>query len=460
MDYRAEAIAAAQRNGVDPNLFLRLVGQESGFNSGAVSPKGATGLAQLMPGTAAGLGVDPTDPLQNLEGGARYLRQQMDEFGDPALALAAYNAGPGAVRKYGGIPPYAETQNYVRSIMGAGALPGGSNGSAGGNRMSVSTRGGAMPAGILAMDEEPQTFGQRLKRDFQSGDLMDRIALAANSLRMDPDPNLAAMVQGRQQKREDKATTNRTAQWLMTQGRADLAQALTAGALDPKSAVAMAYQRPDAVSGVEVGGRLINPQTGEVIYDAAGGAGATLTTDQMAGLNTLRDDLRAETAMFQIVKNGYDNVQAFFSNPSGVSDYALAVGFAKILDPGSVAREGEVAAVASAGGAIPGLATKFENMLNGTGSLTPEVRNQIAKLAMEIYANKASDAQNTLARYEDIAAQSGLPADLLWTNTPISIPTSLPTPPTSGSRAMPAPVPTTPTPAPSPNAQTYLPPTP
>ena len=457
MDYRALTIEAARRYGVPEDIALRLVGQESGFNPTALSPKGALGLGQLMPGTAAELGVDPSDPVQNIDGSMRYFKQQLDTFGSVPLALAAYNAGPGAVQKYGGIPPYKETQNYVATIMGGGNNVGGGNSS---SRVTASTRGGAMPAGLLAMDEEPQTFGQRLKRDFKSGDLMDRIALAANSLTMDPDPNFAAMVQGRQQKREDKATTNRTAQWLMTQGRADLAQALAAGALDPKSAVAMAYQRPDAVSGVEVGGRLINPQTGEVIYEAAGGAGATLTTDQMAGLNTLRDDLRAETAMFQIVKNGYDNVQAFFSNPSGVSDYALAVGFAKILDPGSVAREGEVAAVASAGGAIPGLATKFENMLNGTGSLTPEVRNQIAKLAMEIYANKASDAQNTLARYEDIAAQSGLPADLLWTNTPISIPTSLPTPPTSGSRATPAPVPTTPTPAPSTNAQTYLPPTP
>ena len=76
------------------------------------------GLAQLMPDTARALGVDPTDPGQNLDGGARYLRRQYDTFGTWDLALAAYNAGPGAVEQYGGIPPYAETQNYVRVIWG------------------------------------------------------------------------------------------------------------------------------------------------------------------------------------------------------------------------------------------------------------------------------------------------------------------------------------------------------
>jgi soluble lytic murein transglycosylase-like protein len=127
MDYRETARMIAIEEGIDPDLFLRLVGAESSFNPDAVSSKGATGLAQLMPGTAAELGVDPTDPIQNLRGGARYLRQQLDEFGDPVLALAAYNAGPGNVRKYGGVPPFAETQNYVSKIMGdysgAGSTP-------------------------------------------------------------------------------------------------------------------------------------------------------------------------------------------------------------------------------------------------------------------------------------------------------------------------------------------------
>lgn len=99
-------------------LFQSLVKQESAFNNAAISPVGALGFCQLMPGTAADLGVDPSDPLQNLDGGARYLATQLNAFGRIDFALAAYNAGPGNVQKYDGIPPFEETQNYVRRISG------------------------------------------------------------------------------------------------------------------------------------------------------------------------------------------------------------------------------------------------------------------------------------------------------------------------------------------------------
>lgn len=116
--YQEMARVAARRHGVPEDLFLRLVRTESGFRPTARSSKGAIGLAQLMPGTARILRVDPHDPRQNLEGGARYLSQQYRKFGDWRLALAAYNAGPQAVERYRGVPPYRETQNYVRLILG------------------------------------------------------------------------------------------------------------------------------------------------------------------------------------------------------------------------------------------------------------------------------------------------------------------------------------------------------
>ena len=109
----------ARKHSIPTDLFLRLVQQESAWNPRAVSHAGATGLAQLMPGTARLLKVNINDPRQNLEGGARYLRMMYEEFGSWRLALAAYNAGPQAVKKYNGVPPYKETRNYVRIIYGS-----------------------------------------------------------------------------------------------------------------------------------------------------------------------------------------------------------------------------------------------------------------------------------------------------------------------------------------------------
>ena len=115
---------AANQYGIPVNLLNAVIQQESGGQADVVSPAGAIGVMQLMPDTAAALGVEnPYDPAQNINGGAKYLRQQMDRFGDTAKALAAYNAGPGAVEKYGGIPPYEETQNYVKNIMANSGNP-------------------------------------------------------------------------------------------------------------------------------------------------------------------------------------------------------------------------------------------------------------------------------------------------------------------------------------------------
>lgn len=111
----------AEKNGLDAEFVKAVVKQESGFNPNATSHCGAMGLMQLMPSTAQGLGVtNAYDAEQNIQGGTKYLKGLMDRFdNNKSLALAAYNAGPNAVKKYGGIPPYMETQNYVKSVLGS-----------------------------------------------------------------------------------------------------------------------------------------------------------------------------------------------------------------------------------------------------------------------------------------------------------------------------------------------------
>lgn len=254
MDYRALASQIAQQEGVPTDLFLRLVNQESSFRPNAVSQAGAMGLAQLMPGTARDLGVDPNDPVQNLTGGARYLRQQLDAFGTPELALAAYNAGPGNVRKYGGIPPFKETQNYVSTILGTGggamaAL--GRQSNTGGQRMAMqpTQRQGILGAlGIQKQDRNAQgdtalPFYQR--DDFK--DTMGKLAVGFNSLTLRPDQNLAANVRANRQERQTNQARNKTVEYLRANGRADLASMVEKGMISAQDAAGQLLAKPDVV---------------------------------------------------------------------------------------------------------------------------------------------------------------------------------------------------------------------
>lgn len=256
MDYRAEAARIAQQNGINPDLFLRLIQKESSFRPNAVSPMGAQGLAQLMPGTAAELGVDPSDPLQNLEGGARYFRQQLDTFKDPRLALAAYNAGAGNVRKHGGIPPFPETQAYVAEIMGDSSYAPPSD--------SVVRGGTRNFSGGLGMDQaQPEQKG--LLGFLGDREQRARIALALSGLSMFPNEGVMALARDTlsqaQRERELQATRaqeeqgrNRTLQYIENLGTPQAQQALDYGYAtgDMAGALRMAMQTADPKDALEL----------------------------------------------------------------------------------------------------------------------------------------------------------------------------------------------------------------
>ena len=295
MDYRAEAVRIAEQEGVDPDLFLRLVQQESAFKPTAVSPKGAMGLAQLMPGTARDLGVDPSDPLQNLTGGARYLRQQMDTFQDPQLALAAYNAGPGNVRKYGGIPPFQETQNYVSRILGT---PAPSTGERRRQPMAQPMQAPQQqPRGILEMfgvqKMDPAAQGETALPFYQRptfSNFMGDLALGFNSMRMDPDPGLAQRIGSQRQQRQQQAQVNRTIEWLSQQpGSAPYVEMIRAGG--QPAAVLQAYQaaqqpaKQDQTAGMQNYQYLLSQGVDPKVAmeRAFGGGGTTINMPAAAG---------------------------------------------------------------------------------------------------------------------------------------------------------------------------------
>lgn len=169
MDYGELAAQYAIRYGIDPEIFVRQMMQESGLNPDAVSPKGALGIAQIMPDTARdpGYGVapvaDPTDPEEALRFGAEYMRAMLDRYdGDYRKALAAYNAGPGAVDEAGGVPPYRETQNYVATILGGKAMPTVPGG------LSMGAPGQPLPSEDLMMGIQEDTDKQAVLESLMS----------------------------------------------------------------------------------------------------------------------------------------------------------------------------------------------------------------------------------------------------------------------------------------------------
>ncbi len=256
MDYRQAAIDAARKYGIDPDMFVRLIQQESSFRPNVVSPKGAIGLGQLMPATAQELGVDPRDPLQNLEGAAKYFSQQLKRFGSPELALAAYNAGPTRVAKLGRVPNIAETQNYVKTILGEGQTTMATPMDRAREeelRMQMLASGTAPQAAPRAplsalRQDRPQAAAAPQQRRGGLGGIMDylgkqspttglsraeQFAAALDPLIM-PEMRAGEAIGARGTQRQAAATKNKTVEYLRRMGYNDYAQAVESGAIGAK----------------------------------------------------------------------------------------------------------------------------------------------------------------------------------------------------------------------------------
>jgi hypothetical protein len=243
----------------------------------------------------------------------------------------------------------------------------------------------------------------------QGRDARSRLAIALEGMTLNPNQALIGQLQQGIEDRKAESERNRTLEWLSTLNTPEAQRALQYAQAtgDVVGAAKMALTPTDPMAA-------INLEKAQIELQRLRGPQPTLTGDQLTAINTIRDDVRAELAPFEIVKQGYGNITTFYSNPNATSDYALAVAFAKILDPGSVAREGEVAAVQNAGARIPALGQALRNAVTGEGSLTPEVRQQIAELATQIYTERSSAAQTTLDRYTELAKQAGVPPEFIY----------------------------------------------
>lgn len=391
MDYVELARQKAIKYGLDPDLFVRQIQAESAFRPDAVSSAGAIGLGQLMPATARELGVDPRDPDQNLEGAARYMKQQLDTFGDYSLALAAYNAGAENVRKAGGIPNFTETKNYVAKIMGTGGST--MTPTAGTDVVDQMKKSPGGVKGVLdfASQVNPETGLSRFQQ----------FAAALDPLIM-PEMRAGQAIRATGAERVKTAKTNKTIEWLKKNGYAEIAAALE---INPEgTSNVMSSILSEKMKGPDtkvVDGKLVNAKTGEVIYQGDAEKLKTLDEKQVTIVRNLSNDLLKSYKIYDEIANGYRLIQNAIQNKSGVDDYVLTIAFSKILDPESVVRSEEQAAVAGSGSAVSAFVQNVQNFIAGTGSLPEAVRTRIFSTAQgnaKFYYNKAQSEYDRAVR--------------------------------------------------------------
>ena len=376
---------AAAQYGLPADVFLRLIQQESGFDPSAVSPKGAIGPAQLMPDTAKELGVDPTNVRENIFGGAKYLSQQLNRFGEMPLALAAYNAGPTRVARLGRIPNITETQNYVKSILG----------STDGQPLN------AMRNDSMSMNPNaPQRTGllgfmdiMRRPDPATGMTAMERFGAALDPL-LAPNQRMGEQFRASGARRLQTQSRNKTIDTLTKRASsgdrvaAMVLQGLQTGAYDAKTAMSLYMQQM-------MKGGISQADMNKMVVDAR---------KEFTGLAPVKD--------FADVSFAYSRVVRSADNPSPAGDLALIFNFMKVLDPGSVVREGEFATAQNAGGIDERVRSLYNQVVEGT-RLTEAQRADFVDRAGRLYGGAQEQYQSIADQYSDFAKQAGLDPSLV-----------------------------------------------
>ena len=459
-DLRALALQIAEEEGLDPELALKVIAAESNWDPEAVSDAGAQGLMQLMPGTAKELGVeDAFDPEQNLRGGMRYLRDQLDQFGTVPLALAAYNAGPGSVQKYGGIPPYAETQNYVAKITGGHTVStdqiSGGPAYPGGTIQPVSAGGQPqMPPSYDydAADQQAEALAlkklEAIRRGLQqpSPDWGDALLGAGIGILnagggpgagnwmaggfqgavegMQPDVVDPAMVELQLDVIESEAriaerrSRRKWFESLRPQERLKARAALG----DKVAQVELDFRNPGKV--MEFDGVPYHYKDGQLTPIpipgmGAGGPPQIDPKDVVTWTNTIADNFRQEAKPLEAGLRYYQDVRGY--NP-GTMDAAqqmsLIVSFAKLADPNSAVQEGEVDVIRQAGQTMPWITSLWKQAKGGT--LSPE-QQRMYLADIEQKAQRRAEEYNALyGRYAGQFGAVGLPNPEIYLGRPFS----------------------------------------
>ena len=373
--YMNLAREAARRYGVPEDLFISLIEQESRFNPTAESPKGAYGLTQLMPDTAAELGVNPRDVRENLAGGAQYLNQMMTRFPDLNMALAAYNAGPTLVSELGRVPNYRETQDYIKNILGR--LP------------DRRPRNMPLQAQMTERDVNKSPFNPNnlmdylKRRDNITGlNEFQRFAAALDPL-IHPEMRMGDSIRQQGAQRAKTMQGNRTAEMLdkMPNGKM-YADAIRNGA--DASAVYMQYMKD------QKSGEISSLDMNKMIVDAR---------KEFTGLKPVKEFSDVSFAFSRIVRSAAD--------PSPAGDLALIFNFMKVLDPASTVREGEFATASNAGGVDDRVRSLYNQIVNGT-RLTEGQRADFVDRASRLYRGAEEQYNSIAEQYTDFATQAGL----------------------------------------------------